>query len=160
VFIFFEAAAAFEAFCYDVYILAIRKEFQVGPKVAKLLGGNIDGGKVMGWAAPPILARRAQKVFGKQHFLSKLQKDLPANTHDWLVAAHRMRNRIAHPASDSGGKEYRKIFTLLTVPPAMRGAGPARLLSDYPTANGATDKSFHRFLTAYEEFANHVSSHL
>lgn len=160
VFIFFDAAAAFEAFCFDVFVLAVRTKFNVGPKVAEKLGGKIDGGTVLGWAAPPQLVSRAKKIFGKRHFLSSIETSLPADHYEWLKAAHRMRNRIAHPRSDSARNELKNICAALGVPPAMKGAGPGRLLSDYPIGAVADDRWFHRFLNAYESFTNVVDARL
>jgi len=162
VFIFFEAAAAFEAFCYESFILAVRTKFNVGPKVADKLGGKIDGGTVLGWAAPPELVKRSKRIFGKRYFLSIFEAVgvLPADHYDWLKAAHRLRNRIAHPTSQSAINEIKNIRAALGIPAAMRGAGPGRILSDYPVGAAAGDRWFHRFLLAYESFANLVDARL
>jgi hypothetical protein len=160
VFIFFETAAAFESFSQEVFVLAIRRRFRVGHKVALKLGGRIDDGIVFGWGAPPEIVKRAKSVFGKQHFLSRLSQTLPTSHYEWLAGAHRMRNRIAH-SSEQAKDKLKKIHNTLGIPVAQRqGAGPGRILSDYPATSLPDDKWFHRFLLAYENFCDLTNSKL
>ncbi|MGC4015100.1 MAG: hypothetical protein QM755_11380 [Luteolibacter sp.] len=162
VFIFFETAAVFETFSQEAFLLAVRKKFGVQPKLAKNIAGNIDRGLqgIMGWAAPPMIVDRAKAVFGKTHFLAKIKDTLPQYHYDWLSHAHRVRNRIAHP-SDGAKQQLNRLHTALGVPQtARKGAGPGRILSEYPSAVADDDRWFHRFLKAYEGYCDLISSKL
>lgn len=162
VFIFFETAAAFESFAQEAFMSCTRRKYSVQPAKAKHISGSIDNGleRVMGWAAPPMLVKRSKALFGKQFFLSTLKSSLPQNHYDWLSHAHRTRNRIAHP-SDKAKSELNKLQTALGIPVAERkGTGPGRILSDYPSNTQTDDRWFHRFLNAYESFADLVDRKL
>lgn len=162
VFIFFETAAAFEYFAEQTFILAVRKRYSVQPKFAAYLGGNIDRGMggVMGWAAATKISERAKNAFGKQHFLSKLSSDLPADHYEWLNHAHRVRNRIAHPG-DQAKAQINRLLVALSVPSSARqGLSMGRLLAEYPASTSANDKWFHRFLAAYSSYVDLVDRKL
>jgi hypothetical protein len=162
VFIFFETAAAFEAFSQEAFLLAVRKKFGVHAKFAENISGHIDRGLkgVMGWAAPPMIVDRAKAVFGKTHFLAKIKDTLPTDHYDWLSHAHRVRNRIAHP-SKTAKQQFNRLQSALGVPQAARkGAGPGRILSEYPSGAADNDRWFHRFLSAYGSYCDLISSKL
>ncbi|QQL46075.1 hypothetical protein [Sulfuriroseicoccus oceanibius] len=162
IFIFFETAAAFEAFSQEAFLLAVRKQFGVQAKLAKNVSGHIDRGLqgVMGWAAPPMIVNRSKALFGKTHFLANIKDTLPQDHYDWLSHAHRVRNRIAHP-SENAKQQLIKLHNALGVPPAARkGAGPGRILSDYPTTSNDDDRWFHRFLKAYGSYCDLIDSKL
>lgn len=162
VFVFFESAAAFEHFAQQTFSLAVRKRYDVQPKLAAAIGGNIDRGmqNVMGWAAAATLVSRARAAFGKQHFLSKLQANLGAQHYEWLNHAHRVRNRIAHPGEQARAQMNRLLGTLGVPPQSRKGLSMGRLLAEYPAGAAQTDKWFHRFLVAYRGFADLVERKL
>lgn len=162
VYVFFEVAAAFEDFSQEAFILATRKRYGVNPKLAERMAGNIDRGLqgVMGWGAPTMVVSRARYLFGKVHFLSKLEETLPPDCYQILNNAHRVRNRVAHPGRQARA-ELNKLLGQMGVPQVSRkGLSVGRLLSDYPQGSAQDDRWFNRFIVAYGQYVDLVDGKL
>lgn len=105
-YIAFEAATGFEHFSREVFILAARKQYGVQPSRAEYIMGTVDRGLtgVTGWGAPAHVKKRANALFGRRHFIAKLDAELPTGCYDVLIHAHKIRNRIAHQAGRQSPK--------------------------------------------------------
>jgi hypothetical protein len=151
-FIFLEAAAKFESFCYQAFLLEVRYNLDVSPQHAEFIMGNVDNGttNLLGWGSPKKLRDRAKHLFGINGFFARLDRILGQQVYDRLCNAHVVRNRIAH----SGGRasdEFRGILQPLNVPTqARQGMSVGRLLLEYPASSSRNDRWFHRFLQSYE----------
>jgi len=152
-FIFFEAAAKFESFARDAFLMEVRVKFGVQPQRAEYLMGHVERGldAVMGWAVPAVLRDRARNLHGNRGFFARMHVILGNATIERLSQAHKVRNRIAH-ASGRAVTQYRGILGNLRVPAGSRkGLSPGRLLVEYPTGVPENDRWFYRFLSAYRE---------
>ncbi len=161
-FIFFEAASQFEHFALNVFILAARSKFNVQPKRATFIIGGIDRGLqgVFGWAAPAHLKKRANALFGASHFLSKLDKKLPAGAWAALTHAHKLRNRVAHDGAQSS-KALTDTFNYLSIPAASRrGMSVGRALLDYKAPNPVDRYMFEAIIVSYRAFSRLVAKEL
>ena len=161
-FIFFEAAAQFETFCNEAFKVEVRYEFEVQPKKADFIMGNIDRGLVgvMGWGSPQVLRSRARALFGRRGFFARMETRLGDQTYLRLTQAHKVRNRIAH----TGGKasrDFNAILNDLGVPAASRrGLSVGRLLMDYPATARTDDRWFYRFVQAYRAMSHHYRQYM
>jgi len=158
-FVFFEAAASFEAFVQHMFSVEVRSRFGVTYEQSFYLMGTSDKGveNVMGWGAPGIVVERAANVMGARGgFHAHLKTALGSAKYDCLVHAHAVRNRIAH---GQGAKSFKHYMTALTwggVPTGSRnGCGPGRFLHDYPAPTAGAGKTIlHEFLVAYGAYAD------
>lgn len=161
-FIFFEVSAQYETFCCEALKIEVRKKFSVGPKLAVNIMGSSDKGLsgVMGWAAPKIVQKRAQNLFGKLGFFGRFEVILGKTTYDILAHAHKVRNRIAH-GGPKASSDYNKILAQLGVPERARnGLSVGRLLMDYPNGSAVGDRWFNRFLAAYVKVVDEYEKHV
>jgi hypothetical protein len=149
-FVYFEAAALFEALVCEIFLVEVRAFFTVSPSRAEYITGSSDKGLTgtMGWAAPETIVKRGKNLFGKKGFHALLDRHLGKASYDGLVHAHSVRNRIAH----GGGTKYAAAVSWAGVPQAARqGCGPGRLLHDYSKAG---TKVFSVFLASYRAYAD------
>ena len=155
-FIFFEAAAQFETFSAKAFRLEVRDYFDVQPKRANYIMGNIDRGLagLSAWASPKVLKGRAQALFGMIGFFARIDVKIGHTSYQRLLHAHKVRNRIAH-ADGNAGKQFKEILGQLNVPQRSRqGLSVGRLLMEYPNNVGQDDRWFYRFIEAYRRTAN------
>ncbi|MBS0633710.1 MAG: hypothetical protein JSS11_17510 [Verrucomicrobia bacterium] len=161
-FIFFEIAAKFENFAKSMFQAEVRSKLQVTANRSEFVMGDLDNGlnNKLGWGSPVRLKERGHNLFGPKSFFGAIVAKLGNVTYNALVSAHTVRNRIAH----DGGAAQQKFVKLLEgagIPPNIRqGMSVGRYLCDYPTGSALTDRNFHRFLAAYEDFANKAGAAL
>lgn len=161
-FIFFEIAAKFEDFAKQMFQFEVRSRLQVTVTRSAFVMGDLDSGlnNKLGWGSPTRLKERGHNLFGPRSFFGSLVTNIGDPTYKTLVAAHTVRNRIAH----DGGAAQTKFVKHLEgegVPPNVRqGMSVGRYLRDYPTGSAAQDRHFFRFLAAYEDFANKAAAAL
>lgn len=161
-FIFFEVAAKFEDFAKQMFQFEVRSRLQVTAARSAYVMGDLDSGlnNKLGWGSPQRLKERGRNLFGPQSFFGALVANIGNPTYKTLVAAHTVRNRIAH----DGGAAQAKFVKLLEgdgIPTNVRqGMSVGRYLRDYPTSSTPTDRNFFRFLAAYEDFATKVGAAL
>lgn len=154
-FIFFEVAAKFEDFAKTMFQVEVRSRLKVTVKQSPFVMGDPDQGlnNKLGWGSPQRLKERGANLLGADSFFATLHGTLGAATYNQLVAAHMVRNRIAH----SGGQAKAKFVKHLTtegIPTAERqGMSVGRYLRDYPTGSTATQRHFFLYLDAYDTFA-------
>ena len=80
--------------------------------------------------------------------------------YDALIAAHTVRNRIAHSGGAAQSK-FIKHLTGLGIPAAQRmGMSVGRFLRDYPTTATPTHRYFFVYLGAYSAFAAQAAAAL
>ena len=161
-FIFFEAAAQFETFCHEGFKTEVRYEFEVQPKRADFVMGNIDRGLVgvMGWGAPRVLRSRARALFGQRGFFARLDARLGNTNYIRLTQAHKVRNRIAH-TEGKASKDFKAILDDLEVPAASRsGLSVGRLLMDYPATVPAEGRWFYRFISCYRTMSEKYHNYM
>lgn len=161
-FIFFEAAAQFETFCHNGFKIEVRYEFEVQPKKADFIMGNIDRGLVgvMGWGAPRVLRSRARALFGQRGFFARLDARLGNTTYIQLTQAHKVRNRIAH-TEGKASKDFKAILDDLEVPAESRsGLSVGRLLMDYPATVPTEDRWFYRFIGSYRAMSEKYHNYM
>jgi len=150
-YIFFEVAAQYEHFCCEAFKIEVRKKFNVPPSKAEIIMGSVDRGLrgTMGWAKPSNLQDRAKKLFGKTGFFGRFDTIMPPETRNWLIYAHKVRNRIAHNGKQATSA-YSAILVQLGVPFGSRkGSSVGRVLLEYPNGTDIDDRWFDRFLRAY-----------
>lgn len=161
-FIFFEVAAKFEDFAKTMFQVEVRARLKVTVKQSPYVMGDPDQGlnNKLGWGSPQKLKERGANILGDDSFFASIHGTLGAATYNQLVAAHLVRNRIAH----SGGQAQSKFVRHLTaegLSAAERmGMSVGRYLRDYPTAVPSTQRHFFKYLDAYESFANHALASL
>ena len=152
-FVFFEAAALFEELARDLFEVEVRGCYGIAPRHAKHVMGSSDRGTehVFGWGDPATIQKRAKNLgLSKMH--DKLRARVGGPTYDALIAAHRLRNRIAH---GPGVKRYDDVMGWAYVPKKERkGCGPGRLLLDY----GKGNRAFAVLLAAYRRYASVADS--
>ncbi len=161
-FIFFEAAAQYEAFCVEAFRIEVRKKFATAPGRAESIMGSSDRGisGVMGWASPAIIQARAQNLFGKRGFFGRFEAIVTPPIFHVLSCAHKVRNRVAHSGSKATS-EYNNTLGSLQVPAASRrGLSVGRLLMDYPSTSHIGDRWFNRFLAAYATVVDKFDGHV
>lgn len=155
-FIFFEVAAKFEEFAKCMFQVEVRSRLKITVKQSPFVMGDPDQGlnNKLGWGSPQKLKERGANILGPTSFFAALHPTLGAASYNHLVAAHMVRNRIAH----SGGQAQAKFVKHLTaegIPTAQRqGMSVGRYIRDYPSAASATNKYFFVYLQAYEDFAD------
>lgn len=155
-FIFFEVAAKFEDFAKTMFQVEVRSRLKVSVKQSPYVMGDPDQGlnNKLGWGSPHRLKERGENILGPTSFFGTLHATLGTATYNQLIAAHMVRNRIAH----SGGQAQMKFVKHLTaegISTAERqGMSVGRYIHDYPRAASATNKYFFIFLQAYEDFAD------
>lgn len=161
-FIFFEVAAKFEDFAKAMFQVEVRSQFKVTVKQSPYLMGDPDQGlnNKLGWGSPQKLKERGHNLLGSGSFFAQLHGNMGATAYNRLVAAHIVRNRIAH----SGGRAQTRFIKHLSsegITSAERqGMSVGRYLRDYPKAVNKRNRWFFRYLQAYEDFANRVSDAL
>jgi hypothetical protein len=155
-FIFFEVAAKFEEFAKTMFQVEVRSVLKVTVKQSPFVMGDPDQGlnNKLGWGSPQRLKERGANILGSSSFFATLHPTLGAATYNHLVAAHMVRNRIAH----SGGQAKAKFVKHLAadgIPTSERqGMSVGRYIRDYPAVASNTNKYFFVYLRAYEHFAN------
>jgi len=155
-FIFFEVAAKFEDFAKTMFQVELRSRLKITVKQCPYVMGDPDQGlnNKLGWGSPQKLKARGENILGPTSFFGALHVALGAATYNQLVAAHMVRNRIAH----SGGQAQTKFVKHLAaegIPTAERqGMSIGRYIRDYPRAATATNRYFFVYLQAYEDFAS------
>lgn len=154
-FIFFEVAAKFEDFAKTMFQVEVRSRLKITVKQSPFVMGDPDQGlnNKLGWGSPQKLKERGENILGSTSFFATLHPTLGAATYNQLVAAHLVRNRIAH----SGGQAQAKFVKHLTaegIPTTERqGMSVGRYIRDYPPGASPTHKHFFVYLQAYEDFA-------
>ena len=154
-FIFFEVAAQFEDYAKKMFQAEVRSRLKVTVAQCEFIMGDADRGldTKLGWGSPTLLRARGRNLLGEKSFFATVHTQLGTATFNDLVAAHTVRNRIAH----SGGQAQTKFVTHLKglgIPPAERmGMGCGRFIRDYPAAAPAASKYFFVYLNAYSAFA-------
>lgn len=155
-FIFFEVAAQFEDYAKKMFQAEVRSKLRVTVDQSAFIMGDADRGldTKLGWGSPTLLRARGRNLMGGNSFFATIHTTLGTAVFNELVAAHTVRNRIAH----SGGQAQAKFVTHLKglgIPAAQRmGMGCGRFIRDYPAGVPAGDKYFFVYLRAYELFAN------
>jgi len=161
-FIFFEVAAKFEEFAKTMFQVEVRSRLKATVKQSHYVMGDPDQGlnNKLGWGSPERLKERGGNILGPTSFFASLHPALGAQTYNHLVAAHMVRNRIAH----SGGQAQKRFVKHLAtegIPTAERqGMSVGRYIRDYPATASATNKHFFVYLQAYEDFANRAATAL
>jgi hypothetical protein len=161
-FIFFEVAAKFEEHAKSMFQIEVRSRLKVTTARSEYVMGDLDNGlnNKLGWGSPPRLKERGYNLFGVNSFFGDLVDNLGPNTYNTLIAAHTVRNRIAH----SGGAALTKFVKLLednAIPANQRqGMSVGRFIRDYPVASPPTDKHFYRYLAAYSDFSTKAGAAL
>lgn len=152
-FIFFEIAAKFEDFAKSMFQAEVRSKLKVTATRSEYIMGDLDNGlnNKLGWGSPPRLKDRGHNLFGSNGFFGSLVHNLTEPVYNKLIAAHTVRNRVAH----DGGSAVIKFVKLLDSsgirPNERQGMSIGRYLCEYPT--GGVNKNFHLFMDAYESFA-------
>jgi hypothetical protein len=161
-FIFFEIAAKFEEHAKFMFQVEVRSRLQVTETRSTFVMGDLDNGlnNKLGWGSPQRLKERGHNLFGPKSFFGDFVNQLGNATYTTLIAAHTVRNRIAH----DGGAAQAKFVKLLEgdgIPANQRmGMSVGRYLRDYPVGSARTDRIFFRYLSAYEDFANKAAAAL
>ncbi len=105
------------------------------------------------WGSPALLRARGQNLLGRASLFGTLDTALGTATFNNLVAAHVVRNRIAHSGGQAQSK-FVKHLTGLGIPTAQRqGMSVGRFLRDYPTDVTPLNRYFFVYLGAYATFA-------
>jgi hypothetical protein len=161
-FIFFEVAAQFEDYAKKMFQAEIRSKLKVTAAQCTFIMGDPDRGldTKLGWGSPKLLRVRGQNLLGKTSFFGTLDTTLGAATYNNLVAAHLVRNRIAH----SGGyaqANFVKHLAGVGIPAAQRmGMSIGRFLRDYPAGSTPANRNFFLYLAAYTTIANTAQASL
>ncbi|MBK9966150.1 MAG: hypothetical protein IPP07_15070 [Holophagales bacterium] len=157
-FIFFEIAAKFEDFSKLMFQAEVRSVYGVTVAQSPFIMGDSDNGLdfKLGWGSPQKLRERGMNLLGADSFFGSLDTKLGTATYSDLIAAHTVRNRIAHP----GGKAERAFVKLLTgagIPTAERmGMSVGRFLRDYPSVALPVNRNFFVYLDAYAALATNA----
>lgn len=161
-FIFFEVAAQFEDFAKKMFQAEVRSKLKVTVDQCCYIMGDIDRGldSKLGWGSPTLLRARGTNLLGKTSYFSTIHSTLGTATFNELVAAHTVRNRIAHSGGQAQSRFVRHLVGL-GIPAAQRmGMSCGRFLRDYPAASPAAGKYFFVYLAAYEAFATSAQAAL
>lgn len=154
-FIFFEIAAQFEEYAERMFEAEVRSRLRVTAVQSRFVMGDADRGLdgKLGWGSASLLHDRGINLLGSASLFGTLDAKLTQPICDALIAAHTVRNRIAH----SGGAAQSKFIKHLTgpgIPAAQRmGMSVGRFLRDYPTTATPTHRYFFIYLGAYSAFA-------
>lgn len=154
-FIFFEVAAQFEDYAKKMFQAEVRSKLKVTVDQCEFIMGDADRGldTKLGWGSPTLLRARGQNLLGKASFFATVHTQLGTAVFNDLVAAHTVRNRIAHSGGQAQTK-FVKYVTGLGIPPAQRmGMSCGRFLRDYPAGATPANKYFFVYLNAYAAFA-------
>jgi hypothetical protein len=161
-FIFFEVAAQFEDYAKRMFQAEIRSKLKVTAAQCAFIMGDPDRGldTKLGWGSPKLLRTRGQNLLGNASFFGTLNATLGAPAYNNLVAAHLVRNRIAH----SGGyaqTNFVKHLASVGIPAAQRmGMSVGRFLRDYPVGSTPVNRNFFVYLAAYTAFTNAAQASL
>lgn len=154
-FIFFEAAAKFEGFCYFAFLYDTCRWYRVTSTRAEFLMGTSDRGteSTFGWAMPKKLKDRGKNLLTKESLFGDLHTNLGGVLYERLGDAHELRNRVAHDPS-TARTSISAIAVKLGVPTAQtKFLSVGRLLTDYPNTNAGSNRYFHIFVQAFRGFA-------
>ena len=155
-FIFFEVAAQFEDYAKKLFEAEVRARLKVTSLQCSFIMRDADRGLdiKLGWGSPTLLRARGVNLLGKESFFGRLDGTLGTATYNDLIAAHLVRNRIAHSGGQAQAK-FVKHLTGLGLPPAQRmGMSVGRFLRDYPANGTPLNRYFFVYLNAYTAFAN------
>lgn len=154
-FIFFEVAAKFEDFAKQMFQFEVRARLQVTAVRSSYVMGDLDNGlnNKLGWGSPQRLKERGHNLFGSQSFFGDLVQNLGDPTYKTLIAAHIVRNRIAHDGGPALSKFVKQLEGDGIPKSARQGMSVGRYLRDYPTGSTPSDRNFFRFLAVYQDFA-------
>lgn len=154
-FIFFEVAAQFEDYAKTMFQAEVRSKLKVTVSQCGYIMGDADRGidTKLGWGSPTLLRARGINLLGNVSFFGTLDSTLGTASYNDLIAAHLVRNRIAHSGGQAQAK-FVKHLTGLGIPAAQRmGLSVGRFLRDYPTGATPLNRYFFVYLTAYAKFA-------
>lgn len=161
-FIFFEVAAKFEDFAKSMFQAEVRSRMKVTATRSEYIMGDLDSGlnNKLGWGSPQRLKERGRNLFGPAGFFGNLIVSISEKTYNTLIAAHTVRNRIAH----DGGAALTKFVKLMEgegiAKNVRQGMSIGRYICEYPASSAVTDRHFHRFLAAYQDFAQKAGAAL
>lgn len=154
-FIFFEIAAKFEDFAKQMFQFEVRSRLQITAVRSAYVMGDLDSGlnNKLGWGSPQRLKERGSNLFGSPSFFGDLVTNLGNPTYKTLVAAHTVRNRIAHDGGAAKTKFIKQLEGDGIAKNIRQGMSVGRYLRDYPTGSTPSDRNFFRYLAAYQDFA-------
>lgn len=154
-FIFFEVAAKFEDFAKQMFQFEVRARLQVTAAKSAFVMGDLDSGlnNKLGWGSPLRLKERGHNLFGPQSFFGALVTNVGNPTYKTLVAAHTVRNRIAHDGGAAQAKFVKQLENDGIPKNVRQGMSVGRYLRDYPAGSTPSGRNFFRFLAAYQDFA-------
>jgi|SRR5437660_1078695 len=155
-FIFFEVSAQFEEYAKTMFEAEVRSKLKVTVTQSRFVMGDADRGldNKLGWGSATQLKERGTNLLGRTSFFATIDVTLGVGTYNDLIAAHIIRNRIAHSGGQAQAKFVRHLTTI-GIPPAQRmGMSIGRFLRDYPAAATPLNRNFFVYLNAYSAFAN------
>lgn len=156
-FLFLEAAAKFEGFCFQAFAAEVRAWYKVTGARTDFVMGSPDNGtlRTMGWSDPQRLEERGSNLFPAYRFFGAFRQNITPAIFDRLGQAKKIRNRIAHDPAIAH-EAITKLAQNLNVP--SNGMTMGRLLSDYPLGVPPDQRYFFLFLGAFESCARAFSS--
>jgi len=161
-FIYFEVAAKFEDFAKVMFQAEIRSRLGVTAARAVYVMGSPDTGidNQLGWGDPKRLRERGYNLSGPSSFFGSLLTSVGEQTYNFLIAAHVVRNRIAHSGGNAQIRFVKHLEGQGLETAERQGMSVGRYLRDYPTASQPIDRNFFRYLSAYDDFATKAGAAL
>jgi len=161
-FIYFEVAAKLEDFAKVMFQAEIRSRLGVTAARAVYVMGSPDTGidNQLGWGDPKRLRERGFNLLGPTSFFGSFLASVGAQTYNYLIAAHVVRNRIAHSGGNAQVRFVKHLEGQGLSAAERQGMSVGRYLRDYPNGSTPTDRNFFRYLAAYEDFASKAGAAL
>jgi len=161
-FIFFEIAAKLEDFAKVMFQAEVRARLGVTATRAVFVMGSPDTGidNQLGWGDPRRMRERGYNLLGPTSFFGSLLTNLGNQTYNYLVAAHVVRNRIAHNGGVAQERFVKHLEGQGVAAAERQGMSVGRYLRDYPAGSVPTDRNFFRYLGAYDHFASEAGNAL
>lgn len=155
-FIFFEVAAKFEGFAKTMFESEVRSKLKTTAKQTQFVMGDPDGGlnNKLGWGSPQKLRERGENLLGSKSFFASIHTTLGSGTYNRLVAAHLVRNRIAHSGGQAQAKFVKNLAAEGIAAAQRQGMSVGRYIRDYPAGSTSATNHFVLYLKAYEDFAD------
>ena len=154
-FIFFEIAAKFEDFVKVMFQAEVQLSLAITLAQSPFLMGDSDNGldSTLERGSPQKLREHGIDLLGIDSFFGSLDTKLGADAYNQLIAAHILRDRIAH----GGGQAQAKFVKLLgeagIAAEQRKGMSVGRFLRDYPFGTTTAHRNFFVYLDAYTLFA-------
>jgi len=161
-FIFFEIAAKLEDFAKAMFQAEVRSRLGVTATRAVYVMGSPDTGidNQLGWGDPKRMRERGYNLLGPASFFGSLVPNVGDQTYNYLIAAHVVRNRIAHNGGAAQERFVKHLEGQGVAAAERQGMSVGRYLRDYPAGSVPTDRNFFRYLSAYQDFGTKAGNAL